>query len=109
MRSYRATSIAAATSATGAAVSFGLQVLVEEAHQEAALLHQGVSPGSKGVERPRGEHALKRRSELRVGSLRLRVEDHEVAEAVMVYVERPYRVRSAHLREEGLDLLHLVR
>jgi hypothetical protein len=48
------------------------------------LLAEGVLLGSKAVERAREVDRLKRRHERRASSLRLRIEDHEIDEAVMV-------------------------
>ena len=92
----------------GAVATFGFQVPVEEAHQESALLGERESPGSQAVERAREEYALKGTAERRVGSLCLWVEDDEIAEAVVVYVERPHGVRGTHVRQEGLDVTQLL-
>ena len=84
------------------------RVAVEELHQEPPSLREGAMAGSKAVERAREEHGLKGGPERRLGSLCLWVEDHEVAEAVVVYVERPHPVRGPHVRQEGLDVTQLL-
>src|SRR3954471_5292849 len=95
-------------SAAGSAAVLGFQVPVEEAHQESPLLRERASASSKAVERAREEDCLKGGPERRIGSLCLWVEEPEVAEAVVMYVERQHGVRGPHVREEGLDVTQLL-
>jgi hypothetical protein len=84
-------------------------VTVEEAHQELPLSRERASSRWEAVKRAREERGLEYRPDRRVGPLRLWVEDHEIAEAVVVDVEALHGVRGAHIREEGGDLLQLLR
>src|SRR5687768_9317839 len=64
-----------------------LQVVVEEARQEPALLAKSALPGPNAVERARRERVLEGGAERRVGLPCLRVEDDEVTEAEVADVE----------------------